>query len=92
MRYRCHVGHAYSAELMSLALDKNCTCALGAALPALDERIAIARKLEQQAKDVGRTRIAESWARKAREFGEEAKVIRDLVKRTDAIAARFAAE
>ena len=92
MRYRCHVGHAYSAELMSLALDENLTRALGAALPALDERIAIARKLEQQAKDVGRTRIAESWARKAREFGEEAKVIRDLVKRTDAIAARFAAE
>ena len=91
VRYRCHVGHAYSAELMSLALDENLTRALGAALRALDERIAIARKLEQQAKDVGRTRIAESWARKAREFGEEAKVIRNSVQRTDAIAARFAA-
>jgi two-component system chemotaxis response regulator CheB len=93
VRYRCHVGHAYSAELMSLALDENLTRALGAALRALDERIAIATKLEQQAKDVGRTRIAESWARKAREFEEEAKVIRDSVRRTDAIAAaRFAAE
>jgi two-component system chemotaxis response regulator CheB len=93
VRYRCHVGHAYSAELMSLALDENLTRALGAALRALDERIAIATKLEQQAKDVGRTRIAESWARKAREFEEEAKIIRDSVRRTDAIAAaRFAAE
>jgi len=92
VRYRCHVGHAYSAELMSLALDENLTRALSSALRALDERIAIAKKLQKQASDAGRTRIAESWARKACEFEEEAKVIRHSVRRTDEIAARFAAE
>jgi two-component system chemotaxis response regulator CheB len=63
---------------------------LGSALRALDERIAIAKKLQKQASDSGRIQIAESWARKAREFEDQAKVIRD--KRSDQTAARFAAE
>ena len=90
VRYRCHVGHAYSAEIMSLALDENLKQAFGSALRALDERVALARKLEVQASTSGRTRIAESWAAKALEFESEAKVIRDSIRRTDEIAARFA--
>ncbi|WP_024519375.1 chemotaxis protein CheB [Bradyrhizobium sp. Tv2a-2] len=90
VRYRCHVGHAYSAELMSLSLDDNLRRAFGSALRALDERISLARKLEEQASGSGRTQIAESWAEKAREFEQEAKVIRDSIRRTDEIAARFA--
>jgi two-component system chemotaxis response regulator CheB len=73
VRYRCHVGHAFSAELMSLALDENLTRALPPQLRALDERTAVARKLQKQASEAGRTRIAESWERKAREFEEEAR-------------------
>jgi len=90
VRYRCHVGHAYSAEIMSLALDENLKRAFGSALRALEERIALARKLEDQAKTSGRTAIAESWAAKAREFERQAKIIRDSIRRTDEIAARSA--
>ena len=89
MRYRCHVGHAYSAEIMSVALDENLKRAFGSALRALDERIALGRKLEAQAIQSGRTRIAELWAAKALEFEAEANIIRDLIRRTDEIAARF---
>jgi two-component system chemotaxis response regulator CheB len=91
VRYRCHVGHAYSAEIMSLALDENLRQAFGSALRALDERVALARKLEAQASTSGRTQIAESWAAKALEFEAEAKVIRNSIRRTEEIAARFAA-
>src|SRR5262245_56131340 len=90
VRYRCHVGHAYSDEIMGLALDENLRQAFGSALRALDERVALARKLETQATTSGRTRIAESWAAKAVEFEAESKVIRDSTRRTDEIAARFA--
>ena len=90
-RYRCHVGHAYSAEIMSLALDENLTRAFGTALRALDERVALAKKLETQATTSGRDGMAESWAAKAREFEAEANVIRDSIRRTDEIAARFTA-
>jgi two-component system chemotaxis response regulator CheB len=90
VRYRCHVGHAYSAEIMSLALDENLKRAFGSALRALDERIALARRLEKQAHEAGRIQIARSWAAKALEFEAEANVIRDSIRRTDEIAARFA--
>jgi len=90
VRYRCHVGHAYSAEIMSLALDENLKRAFGSALRALEERVALARKLQAQASESGRTLIADSWATKAVEFEAEARVIRDSIRRTDEIAARFA--
>jgi two-component system chemotaxis response regulator CheB len=90
IRFRCHVGHAYTAELMSVALDEQLGRALSSALRALDERIALAHKLARQERASGRTHIADSWAGKAVEFEREAKVIRDALKRTDEIAARFA--
>src|SRR6185437_17014751 len=47
--YRCHVGHTYTAELMSLALDESLRRALGSAQRAPEERVAPARKLYDQA-------------------------------------------
>ena len=90
IRFRCHVGHAYTAELMSVALDEQLGRALASALRALDERIALAHKLARQKRASGRIHVADSWAGKAAEFEREAKVIRDALKRTDEIAARFA--
>jgi len=90
VRFRCHVGHAYTAELMSVALDEQLGRAMASALRALDERIFLAQKLARQEKASGRTHVADSWAGKAAEFEREAKVIRDALRRTDEIAARFA--
>jgi two-component system chemotaxis response regulator CheB len=92
VRYRCHVGHAYTAELMSIALDDNLNRALGSALRALDERIALAERLFAQAREKGLTHVAESWAEKAQEFGDEAQVIRDAIRRVDELAVRAARE
>jgi two-component system chemotaxis response regulator CheB len=91
VRYRCHVGHAYLAEVMSLALDENLKQAFGTALRALEERVALAGKLQEQASTSGLIRTAESWAAKALEFEAEAKIIRDSIRRTDEITARFIA-
>src|SRR5262249_56625422 len=40
VRYRCHVGHAYTSDLMSLALDESLRPAPASAAPAPDERMA----------------------------------------------------
>ena len=89
VRYRCHVGHAYSAELMSLALDDNLRRALGGALRALEERVALAKKLESEDRLNGRTRLASSWAGKVREYEAETQIVREAIRRTDEIAARL---
>jgi two-component system chemotaxis response regulator CheB len=86
VRYRCHVGHAYTAELLSLSLDENLTRALGSALRALDERLFLARRLGDQAREKGLNHVAESWAEKAQEFEKEAQVIRRAIRRIDELA------
>ncbi len=88
VRYRCHVGHAYTAELMTLALDENLRRALASALRALEERVAITRRLEKQEAERGRRHLTAVWASKAHEFECEMNVIRELIGRMDAIAAR----
>ncbi len=92
VRYRCHVGHAYSAEAIALALDDDLMRALGSALRALDERIALAQRLQEQANAQHRHHLAGEWARKAREFEAEAKIIRAAIGRMDTIGAPAAAK
>lgn len=87
IRYRCHVGHTYTAEVMSLALDESLRRALASALRALEERVALARKLHAQAIDAGHRLLAETWADKAREFEREMEVVRGSIRRMDRIAA-----
>jgi two-component system chemotaxis response regulator CheB len=86
-RYRCHVGHTYAAEVMSLALDESLRRALAVALRVLEDRVALAHKLRQQALGAGHRLLAETWADKAREFEREMEVIRSSIRRMDRIAA-----
>jgi two-component system chemotaxis response regulator CheB len=86
-RFRCHVGHVYTAEMMSLALDENLHRALASAQRALEERVALARKLSQQSLDAGHPLLAETWGEKAREFEREMDIIRTSVRRMDQLAA-----
>jgi two-component system chemotaxis response regulator CheB len=87
IRYRCHVGHTYTAEVMSLAIDDGLRRALATALRALEERVALANKLQRQADVAGHRLLAENWAERGREFELELNVIRDSIRRMDCIAA-----
>jgi two-component system chemotaxis response regulator CheB len=87
VRYRCHVGHTYTAELMNLALDDNLRRGLASALRALEERRSLARKLEEQADRAGHAMVASSWSRRAEEFERELDIIRGAVRRLDDISA-----
>jgi two-component system chemotaxis response regulator CheB len=88
VRYRCHVGHTYTDDTMSLALDENLHRALASALRALEERRELARKLEQQADRNNQPMTAASWARRVQEFEKELTVVRDAIRRLDDIASR----
>jgi two-component system chemotaxis response regulator CheB len=85
-RFRCHVGHAYTAEMMSLALDENLRRALASAERALEERVALARKLNKQALDAGHRLLAETSAERVREFEREMNIIRNSIRRMDRLA------
>jgi two-component system, chemotaxis family, protein-glutamate methylesterase/glutaminase len=90
IRFRCHVGHAYTAEMMQLAQEDVLRRALGSALRALDERVALSEKLRQQAATLGQNHVTAHWAQKKEEIQREADVIRDAIRRADEIAAKAA--
>lgn len=90
VRYRCHVGHAYTAEMMSVALNDALVSALGSSLRAMEERITLAQRLEKQATDSGREKMAQSWTQKVLEYERERDVLRDSMHRIDDIVARAA--
>ena len=85
--YRCHVGHTYTAELLSLALDENLRRALGSAQRAMEERVALAHKLHRQARQAGHQLTADTWAARALEYEQEMQVIRESIRRMEAITA-----
>lgn len=87
LRYRCHVGHTYTAELMSLALDDNLRRAMGSAQRALEERVALARKLHQRARDSGQRLTAQDWKARLDEYEREMRVVRSAIQRMEAITA-----
>jgi two-component system, chemotaxis family, protein-glutamate methylesterase/glutaminase len=61
--------------------------ALASAQRALEERVALARKLESQAKDGNHPMLAQTWNEKAHEFEREMNVIGDSIRRMDRLAA-----
>jgi two-component system chemotaxis response regulator CheB len=85
VRYRCHVGHAYSAEVMNLAIDENLRRALASSLRALEERVALTRKLQRQAEQRQHRLVAANWAQRADEAQRELEVIRGAIKRIEQI-------
>jgi two-component system chemotaxis response regulator CheB len=87
VRYRCHVGHAYTAEVMNLGLEENIRRALSTALRTLEERVALTEKLRSRASDQGHNRVTEHWARKKEEAEKEAEIIRAAIRRAEDIPA-----
>lgn len=90
IRYRCHIGHAYTGELMSVALDEDLRRALGTALRALEERGALMKRLHQQAISRGHHHSAHDWEQKVREFEQQEQTIRAAIGRMEDITARYA--
>jgi two-component system, chemotaxis family, protein-glutamate methylesterase/glutaminase len=79
LRYRCHVGHAYSMDSLDVDQGEKLEGALWSALRALEERGALARRLAQQSRERQRNTIANRFEQRAREADENARSIRQIL-------------
>lgn len=86
-RYRCHVGHAYTAETMSPALDESLRRALAVAQRSLEERVALVEKLARESERDGRGMLAADWRARARDYRREAGIIDGAIRRLDQMKA-----
>lgn len=81
LRFRCHIGHAFSADLVEIALEASLSRALAIALRSFEERARIARNLERQAAGKSQSSSVRMWRERIGELDAEAEVIRDAIKR-----------
>jgi two-component system chemotaxis response regulator CheB len=79
LRYRCHVGHAFSAGSLSEGQSQMLEVALWSAVRALEEKMMLARRIEERARKANHQRVANVYERSAREAEEHSSVLRQLL-------------
>jgi two-component system chemotaxis response regulator CheB len=76
VRYRCQVGHAVTGEVLDDCHDRELEHAIGVAMRIMEERVALMERLIEDARAQGNNAAAELHAVRAREYAEQADVLR----------------
>lgn len=79
VRFRCRVGHVYSAESMLAAQTDSVDRALWTALRSLEERAALTHRLAERARTRKHKWVARAFEERALAADEHAAVIRQLL-------------
>jgi two-component system chemotaxis response regulator CheB len=80
LRFRCRVGHVYSAESMLAAHTDSVDRALWAALRALEERAALTRKLAARARQRRHGWVSQAFEQRALESEEHAAIVKEILR------------
>jgi two-component system chemotaxis response regulator CheB len=78
-RFRCRVGHAYSAESLVAEQDDAVEDALWAAMRALEEQATLARRMAERFRNSPATTLSQRYDIKARDHQKHADELRRLL-------------
>lgn len=81
-RYRCRVGHAWSARSLGAQQGAAVETALWTALRALEEKAALCDRMAAAARERGHTFSATTFVEQAQDARQSALAVRDLIERT----------
>lgn len=79
LRYRCHVGHAFSADSLTEGQTQMLEVALWSAVRALEEKMVLAQRIVERARKSSHTRAAVLFERRAKEAEEHSAILRELL-------------
>ena len=79
LRFRCHVGHAYSSESLVAEQAENLESTLAVALRALEENAALHRRLVERARKANLPSFIEANERKAEDAERRAAQLRKFL-------------
>ena len=79
LRFRCHVGHAYSTESLSEGQSEMLEVALWSAVRALEEKMILANRIVERARKANQTRAARIFQRRAEQAAQNSNAIRQLL-------------
>lgn len=80
VHFRCRTGHAYSPESLLAKQSDSVEAALWAALRALEENAALARRMEKRFRSSGIPRSGERYSRRAHDADQHASVLRSILR------------
>lgn len=84
-RFRCRVGHAFSAETMLAEQAEALETALWMALNTLEESASLSRRMMESSRERGHTMIAQRFADKVREAEQRSEVIRQVLLKDEPV-------
>jgi two-component system chemotaxis response regulator CheB len=79
LRFRCQVGHAYTADALAKDQEGRVDEALRVALRIIEERAELVHRMAEDGRQSGRLAVAEMYAERAAEYREHADMIRRVV-------------
>ena len=79
LRFRCHVGHAFSAESLNDGQSQMLEIALWSAVRALEEQMMLAKRVVERARKANHLRAAAMFERRAQEADAHSSVLRELL-------------
>ncbi len=82
MRFRCQVGHAFTADVLATEQENTVDEALRVALRIVEERAELVTRMAEDGRRSGRKAVAEMYAERAAEYRSYADTIRKVVMRT----------
>jgi two-component system, chemotaxis family, protein-glutamate methylesterase/glutaminase len=86
LRFRCHVGHSFSAESMLELQGDSVETALWTALRVLEERMHFLDGLAERQRKRGNEYAARGFDRRARGVGQRVEILRRAIARGEALA------
>lgn len=76
LRFRCQIGHAYTAETLASEQQPKVDAALGVALRIVEERAELVSRMARDNRDAGRPAVADMYEARAAEYRHHARTLR----------------
>jgi two-component system, chemotaxis family, protein-glutamate methylesterase/glutaminase len=80
LRYRCHTGHAFTADVMMEAQSQEAEQILWSLLRAHQQRAELARRLSVKEKAQRRNELAAQFAERAKEYAADAALVEQIIE------------
>ena len=82
LRYRCQIGHAYTAESLASHMVGHVGEAIRVAMRVMEERVTLVERMARDARATGRKAVAELYEARAAEYRGYAETLRNAAMTT----------
>lgn len=86
-RFRCHTGHAYSADSLLAEISENIEDSLWNSIRAIEERVLLLRHMAEHLPEDENEQTAENYLARAREAERRAGIVRQALGKPDSSSA-----